>query len=375
MTMNRLPFAALLASSALAAMVACGGISDPSKRGNIATVSGALTGSNVPNNARVALVWRKGKAGGVEVGADVPVVNGQFTMNLAAPANGYFFPADSDDYDDIAPPLATPRAPDSPTATEPAEPGGSAPKSTTLTPQDQVSGQIAAALDAAVAGFVVYADTNGNSKLDLEGQYASSPDTILGGNDELMLTYFRGGGTLDYEKMRDKSGIAPVAGYNLAWKEGRWLPLNLVELKLSDKEKLPGAVCSGGWDGGSSGAGNAPSGGSGGVATTEDKPNTTTPTTGRYPAPNDPRLHCAPDGRSFTYDPSPSDCPPPPPRPVGLCANDYGDIALACAGMSGMGLAPGAPIPEGWPCPVPGSDAGPGVPWTDGGVPSDAGTD
>ena len=48
----------------------------------------------------------------------------------------------------------------------------------------------------------------------------------------------------DYEKLRDHSGILPKAGYNLAWEEGRWIPLNEVELKLSSNVKLPSAICS-----------------------------------------------------------------------------------------------------------------------------------
>src|SRR4051794_12870995 len=83
---------------ALAALTACGGISDPTRKGAaepVATVSGALTGAaGAPGNARVALVWRNGKNGGPLVGIDVPVIDGHFTMGLALPPESCFFPAE-----------------------------------------------------------------------------------------------------------------------------------------------------------------------------------------------------------------------------------------------------------------------------------------
>ena len=79
---------ALLGSAALA----CGEITDPTRGGeNVATVSGALTGTNVPANAHIALVWKNGTNGGVAVGADAPIVGGKFTMALTPPPDSYFF--------------------------------------------------------------------------------------------------------------------------------------------------------------------------------------------------------------------------------------------------------------------------------------------
>lgn len=384
MNLNRLRLPFLFSSLAVTAF-ACGGIADPTRggEGSVATVSGALTGTAVPANARVALVYRKANANGgstaVEVGSDVPVVGGKFTMDLSPPSETYFAGVNAsrefDELDSPPPPLSGGAAPADPdTAPRVGSSGGGKPAplpAANVRPQgDPVSGGITQPLTAAIAGFVVYADANGNGKLDLEGGYASSPDQILGGKKDLILVYFRDGGTLDYEKLRDKSGILPGAGFNLAWTEGRWFPLSAVELQLSASPKLPRAVCS--YSGSSSS-------GSGGSSDTGEPSSATpgAPPSGgsgsgpvalrnRYPAPGSPGLNCSPDGRSYSILTA---CPPPPPPPVGLCASDY-DTSYPCAGGYGETLANGTAVPEGWPCPVNGLDGGS----ADAGS-ADAGTD
>ena len=391
--MKRLPFlslATVVALGAIAAGVACGGISDPTKGSGerVATVSGALTGMAVPANTRVALVWKAGEAGGYAVGSDVAVVNGKFTMDLSAPPSSYFFAAESD-YEGLSGSGSS--EPPMPDSTEPGLPkddsaGGSTSSSSgasgsstsgggqsfafgsQLSPRDTVSGQINQPLSVAVAGFVVYVDTNGNGKLDIEGPYAKPTDDVIGGNKELLLAYLRDGGALDYEKLRDRSGILPQAGYNLAWDEGRWLPLNVVELKLSAKTKLPGAVCSGS---GTSSFDEPPS----------PRPSSSSsggPGSTGYPDPNDPNLICSSDGRSFSYTAPCADPAPSPPQPEGLCASSYSvSPSGGCGGVGyGSAIPDGEPAPEGWPCtvvntgdagvgdidagPAPGSDAGAG---------------
>ncbi len=385
--MNRLPFlsfATVAALGAITAAVACGGISDPTKGSGerVATVSGALTGMTVPANTRVALVWKAGSTSGYAVGSDVAVVNGKFTMDLSAPPSSYFFAAESD-YDGFSGGGSEPPMPD---PTEPGAPrndgargsmGGGASGSSTsgggqsfafsnpLSPRDAVSGQINQPLSVAVAGFVVYVDTNGNGKLDIEGPYAKSTDDVIGGNKDLLLAYLRDGGALDYEKLRDRSGILPQAGYNLAWDEGRWLPLNAVELILSAKTRLPGAVCSrtavSSFDEPGS-DGLSPSG-SGGFESS-------------YPDANDPNLICSSDGRSFSYTYPCADPAPSPPPPEGLCAPSYTVSPSGGCGGYGSAVPDGESPPEGWPCPIvattdagigdidagaaPGSDAGAG---------------
>ena len=360
----------------ISVLVACGGISDPSHE-QIATVTGSLTGgAAAPANARVALVWRDGTTNGYAVGADVPIVNGHFSMNLTVPANAYFFPYESSTTTDVTPPV-TPTPQPTPDTTSPGQPsaggtgtpGGKVPNGK-LGAQDTASGQITDAMTIAVSGFVVYVDTNNNGTLDLAGPNATSVDQLLGGNKELFLAYLKGGGALDYEKLRDKSGILPAAGFNLSWTQGeRWLPLTVVELTLTNSAKLPSAVCESyvsGISGGSSGGGVATkdpspdssgspgvppsSGGSSGSSGSGGSSGSTP--TGSYPSPSDPGLHCAPDGRSFTYYSTPS-CPPPPPPAVGLCAPSYLNETAPCAGYGyTSSINAGDPIPSGWPCMV-----------------------
>jgi hypothetical protein len=372
--MNLLRLSSLFLAPALAASfaLACGEITDPTQNGErTATVSGALSGTAVPAGARVAVVWRNGTSGGVAVGAEADIIGGKFTMNLTVPPDGYFFPMEGNDYDSLNGPNTVEARPSPPPEDESGptsgssgtDPGGTGSTSSSggtsgstkvvqkMGTRTNVSGGITESLSVAVAGFIVYVDANGNGKLDLEGEYASSPDTILGGNKELLLTYLKGGGQLDYEKLRDKSGILPNAGFNLAWDEGRWLPLNLVELKITENAKLSSAVCSGesgGYGGGEeeSTPGYNPetqsSGGTGGSTGSRY------PSGGTYPAPDDPALTCVDNGHKFTY----GTCPP---APVGLCASEY---PPPCArSIHGFTTETGEP-PEGWPCPITGPSSG-----------------
>lgn len=180
----------------------------------------------------------------------------------------------------------------------------------------------------------------------------------------MILAYLKGGGQLDYEKLRDKSGILPVAGYNLAWDEGRWLPLSLVELQLNEKIRLPSAICSSGYGTSSSSGGSAPMEEE--AAATVPRDNTQPPANG-YPAPGSAGLYCYNDGRSFYYT---GDCPPPPPAPTGLCAYEYSTSACASPSYSFVGDDP----PAGWPCPVTGDGGSSGSSGAiDGGPAPDSG--
>lgn len=387
LTSFRLSLAVTASLGAISALVACGGISDPTRGSSterVATVSGALTGASIPSNTRVALVWRVGATTAVAPGNDVAVVNGKFTMDLSIPPESYFASAESD-YDSLSSGSAP--APTDDTVTpgsgtsssgsnggdDPSSGGGASSSgsngggfafNTQLAPRDTVGGQITKPLSAAIAGFVVYVDTNGNGKLDLEGPYANPIDEVIGGNDELLLAYLRDGGALDYEKLRDRSGILPAAGYNLAWEEGRWLPLHVVELKLSTRTKLPGAICS------SSAIVSSSAEPSPAAPDPDDGSSSGGSSGGYHPSPDDPRLKCSSDGYSYTYEPDPDDCWTPSPAPVGLCAGAYSDEKPAPAGCGGgwggAGIDPDQPVPLGWPCPVGGGAI-------DGGAAPDAG--
>lgn len=320
------------------ALYACGGISDPSLRGsqqpNVATISGALSASNIDPNAHVALVWRAGKSGGLVVAGDAPIVDGKFTMNVPAPPDAWLFPVEGEMSVEESPPSSPPPSADVPPPSPGTDPGGGGAKG--MTPQN-VSGGITTELQGAAAGFVVYVDANGNNALDVEGETGSSPDQILGGNKELVLAYLTGGGQLAYEKLRDKTGAAPAPGFNLLWRNERWLSLDLVELEISQKHaKLPSGLCYGG----GSGAPGAPpppdeadegNGNSGGFGP------------GSYPPSSDPRLTCDPDGRGFYY----VGCDQPPAPPPGLCSADA-TVALPCPATY-HSLPPG-PVPADWPC-------------------------
>jgi hypothetical protein len=375
-------------AAAIAAFVACGGISDPTKAGpteRVATVTGALTGTAVPSGAHVALVWKTG-ASGFAVGSDVAVLDGHFTMDLTIPPDGYFVPADATSYDGLSnsgtavvPPSQSVSGP--PAATSgpsvaldaSANVGSSGGSSGAHVPSDfsqnvhtldQVGGSITQPLSGAVAGFVVYMDSNGNGQLDLQGAYEDSPDQILGGNSELLLVYFRDGGALDYEKLRDRSGILPQRGYNLAWNQGRWVPLNEVELKLSGTARLPASVCESNGTSADIGysSSNAGSTFGGGSATGDASVGT------GYPPKGDPGVHCYNDGYSWMYNSSASNCPAPPPPPTGLCAPTY-STSYACAGGYGTTLPHGSPVPSGWPCDVtPNASDDAGI-WWDASVP------
>ncbi|MDF2695078.1 MAG: hypothetical protein K0S65_3461, partial [Labilithrix sp.] len=157
--MKRLPSFSLSSVAifgVLAALVACGGISDPTRSSEkVATISGALTGTDMPSGTRVALVWKVGQTGNYAVTSDVPVVNGKFTMDLATPPDSYFFSAEGD-YDGLSGGGTEGIAK---YADASAGKSGQLSFGMNVAPRDTVSGQINQPLSSAVAGFVVYVDT------------------------------------------------------------------------------------------------------------------------------------------------------------------------------------------------------------------------
>jgi hypothetical protein len=362
--LRRLPFVFPLA---LVAAVGCGSIANRNNE-SVATVSGSLTGP-APAGAHVALVWRSPTDGTWLVSNDAPVVSGAFSMTLdGSPADNLFFdPQDTSRSTTVfnggsaQPPTASPTVPNGSAGSGGGGSGGSA----QIRPKDVASGSISAPLTMAAGGFILYVDANGNGKLDITGPNGETPDTIIGGSHDLMLVYLRDGSNLDLEKLRDDTGQLPSRGYGLVLvTKGRWLPLSSVDLTLGD-DKLPDGICylgPGAVGGGSGGVdvatpSSGPSSGPGSPGSGGPLP----PPSG-YPAPGDPNLHCSSDGRSFNY----SSCtapPPPPPTPKGLCDMPIAET-IPCSGY-GEGLASGAPVPPGWPCPIAGA--------IDGGPPADAG--
>ncbi len=335
---------ALASCTAAAAAVACGGISDPTKEPGsssekTATITGKLTGTTaIPAGAHVALFWsvRDPATGtnGVLLGADAPVVGTSFTMTLNAPPDSVLRDVDKEGSSSTDPYTGSdqggvaPGTGGSAGTPEPAPAPAPAPTAK-LRPMDNVSGTVVTeSLMAALGGFVIYVDANGNGQLDIDANSAkSSPDTILGGSSELMIAYLKGGGTLAYEKLRDKSGVLPTPGFNLVWEnKERFLPMSALELKLDPNIKWPSGMC--GYS-----VVDAPR--SGGAAPAEVK--------------------CSADGRSYTYEYPP--CVPPPPEPAGLCSSG---VQSTCAGApaSPANELPPGPVPSWWPCPVDAEDAG-----------------
>lgn len=395
----------LAAVSILGALFGCGGLANPD--GSIATVSGNLKGT-APNGSHVAIVWRSPK-GEFVVTNDTAVVNGTFAFDLEGPPDDSLFSLmDTSRNSTVSDPTVGNNS-GAPTSGS----GGAAPSGTSgaasygLQLLDTVSGTVSSPLSFAVAGFVVYEDKNGNGKLDLTGSNADSPDKIVGGSSELVLTYLRDGSDLELEKLRDSAGQKPTRGYQLAWiPKGRWLPLTGVDLTIG-VDTLPSDVCYGG-SGGSSSAGS-PNGSTLDVSGSSDGGVGTEPVdagpanidggvdvdggasgggTGGYsgyPSSSDPNLRCSADGRSFTYA-----CiydagtgggtidAGPPSTSRGLCGASYGDATPPSSGVAeicypGASLGPNDPIPSGWPCTVakPLVDAGD----SDGGLPAmDAGS-
>ncbi len=358
-----------LSGLAIAAAVGCGSLANRNDS-SIATVSGTLTGTSVPANTRVALVWHAPDRSWT-VSHEAPVVNGAFSIDLtSAPADALFFsPTDSSSSDTPPSQSFDSPAPDASTSTAPPSAGSSSSSSggafggARIAPRDVVSGSVGAPLSVAIAGFVLYVDSNGNGHLDISGDNGESPDQIVGGSDELALVYMRDGTSLDFEKLRDKAGQLPTRGYDLMWTaKERWLPLSNVELTLRSNNAFPSAVCeigaiSGGGSvslpssGDVSAGGSSGSGGSGGSAGsvggyTWASGSTPAPSLqhGPYPSPGDPNLGCNKDGRGWSY----SSCRTKSPTPNGLC----GEYHTVPCDEYGAQLGSTDPVPPGWPCTV-----------------------
>jgi hypothetical protein len=389
----------LSACAILGALFGCGGLANPD--GSLATVSGSLKGAAAPAGAHVALVWRSPK-GAFVVTNDTPVTNGTFSFDLNGPPDDSLFSQLDTSGSSAQPGSSSASGGSSGSGTAPAPPstGSSGAASYGMHFLDTVSGTVSSPLSFAVAGFVVYADKNGNGQLDLTGSNADSPDQILGGSSELVLTYLRDGSDLELEKLRDSAGQKPSRGYQLAWiPKGRWLPLSSVDLTIG-VSSLPNDIC-----GGSSSSTTFDVSGDAGAGTPDDagiEPSPPGPVDGGvdvdastdvdggasggsggsgYPSAADPSVVCSPDGRSFSYTcptrGNTTDAGASSSTSRGLCGASY-DVAppepVTC--YPGASLADGQPAPAGWPCiigtPVdggPAPDSGP----MDGGAAPDAG--
>jgi hypothetical protein len=313
------------------------------------TISGTLVGAPTTPNLRVALLWRSGTS--VVVEGDAAVVDNRFTMNLPTLSDDHFDVTDMADAigfygKNVGVPAAALTA--SPSAT--------------YTPS--WNGEVTRPLRAAVGALVAYEDTNDNRTLDLEPTYLSSTDRIVGVASEIFVVNLQGGGSLEGEKLADGRGVRPNQGFNVVWREHRWLESSAIEIPIDKVPYVPFATdhfCE-----------QVPAPGI--------TPDCTSPEDRRrdrcgadligMPPPSDPKLHCSPDKYGWTYDHGAEEpCPAwavyhpyklpavwPPPK-YGLCLYRYGMKAGQCHGLYALKQDPieGAIVPDDWPCAAPGS--------------------
>ena len=218
----------------------------------------------------------------------------------------------------------------------------------------------------AVGTIVAYEDLNGNGKLDLVDDEATSyVDRVLGANEDLLLVYTEGK-TFPPELVAP-NGSKPVPGYNLlriprcvgeATAEAAsgpsgegstttsscdgddfgWLPITtLYDLPLTAEPRFATLMCKndGGIFGGGSGGGSVGS-------STLPAPGALPPGPGpggKWPAKGDPNVSCLPDGSGYYY----TQCTT---ISQGLCKGTITECTAT--GWS----SPTSPPPAEWPCPV-----------------------
>lgn len=242
---------ALGAASLMLGTFACDAISDPTKREaespvvepepsgetDLSTVlQGSLAG-NVPEGARVAIVWAMA-GGGLVVGDQAPIVNGRFRIDPTPPP-GAVFEGGGAGNDGV----------NSGTGMGPVDSGIGLEGFMRVSPRTNkpIEGTVGESTNStfqeAYAGFVVFVDGNGNGRFDIDPSYGAPPDPILGGNAGMQLAYFRGGEAADYGRREDWADRKPKPGYNLQLVEGDWLKLDEVQLALDPEAKLSERVC------------------------------------------------------------------------------------------------------------------------------------
>lgn len=351
-------FAALLCAAPLAA--GCGSLGDVDHREPLAVLQGQLTQTSAaataaPSNVRIAVVWMNVVGDGYRVTQDVqatPVFPSSFRLELTdPPPQEAMMTRDSKKAE---PPETSPSTP--------ATPGSPPSGGTTPTPDTDRVGTRSetdkwpASFSLAYGAVVAYEDKNGNGKLDLVDDGASSYiDRILGANEDLALLYIEGTTPAD---AKDKNGKMPSAGYNIYRGLGRsceleadatngtprtqsestakpcstpeWLGMNtLYDLPLTADPKFAKIMCR---------SGNAS--GTGSETTIARTPTPGPGPNGVYPKVGDPNLHCASDGKTYYY----SECKT---YSEGLCKGDI----MTCSSTSWS--MPTATTPDGWPCTVP----------------------
>ncbi|HEV3193875.1 MAG TPA: hypothetical protein VGY54_25395 [Polyangiaceae bacterium] len=394
----------LMYLTAAACASACGSLApDTNQAPVLATIHGELTNLQLPalsagpSHTRVAVLWHG--AHGYSIAEDLPVQSlfpSQFVLRIRQPppADAIWTQATASSQTSggvsSSPPVGNNDAPSADTLS----PADSGPIEASVHPLGTTAAPWPADFGIAFGSIVAYEDLNGNGKLDLIDDGATSyVDRILGANSSLALVYVQATlapGTALPSQLADESGNMPVRGFNLfhlsecpialtplgtpggtpttpttppCTDKNVWLASDSIFLlPLTADPKFATLMCKAGNPSfqatGGSGQETAGSGGSGasqpGSSSTPgspgqagdggpDAPVSSAPT---YPAMGDPYVSCASDGLSFT------DCPPPPgpPPQPSLCGGALmgGDVGVSCGSV----LVPSIPAPANWPCTV-----------------------
>lgn len=328
----------------------CGSLGDVDHREPLAVLQGQLTQTSTPvatpSNVRVAVVWMNFDGDGYRVTQDVraeAVFPSSFRLELTdpPPAEAMFTEKNGGG-----------------SATEPSDPP-TVGREPAPAPDDVTtkSEKVTSPFTIAYGSVVAYEDRNGNGKLDLVDEGASTyVDRILGSNADMSLIYFEG--TVPAEA-KDKNGRLPNRGYNIyrgitracepdatnestleTKSEGieprgctapEWLPMSTAyNLPLTADPKFAQIMCRNGDRRESTGSETVP------------LPNPTPGPgpNGKYPSADDPRLACADGGKTYFY----SECVT---YSEGLCKGDV----MRCT--STYWSMPTATAPAGWPCTIP----------------------
>jgi hypothetical protein len=336
-----LPFAAVLG------IVACGSLGDAKKREPLAIIQGQLTQSTAQApqaQVRVAVVWVSVDKRGYNVAQDVaatPVFPSKFKLELTDPPPRSAMITKATQ----APPEEGPG--DRPNVDPQPAPGGES-----GTRDHDSRAEWPADFAAAVGSVVAYEDLNGNGKLDLVEEGASSyVDRILGANETLLLVYLEG--TIPASNdFTDAYGRRPTTGYSLMGmpcpmsevpagggnpeppprtcdaSNSGWLPITtLYDLPLTAEPRFAKMMCkNGGWGVSSADVAMAPP---------DNMP--AQPASPPYPAKNE--VTCSSDGKKYAL----RKCTT---VSQGLCK---GEVIQCTASYWSM---PTQTPPEGWPCTV-----------------------
>lgn len=364
---TRPAFASLASLAAVACLApiagGCGSLGDVEHREPLAVIQGQLTQAatapaTTPSNVRIAVVWMNIDGSGYRATQDVkatPVFPSSYRLELTDPPPREAMSTGEKQTTPSDPPTVPQEPPSSGTTPSP----GADNVGTRSHVNNWPSG-----FAMAYGAVVAYEDRNGNGKLDLVDDGASSyVDRILGANEDLSLLYIEGTAPAE---AKDKKGHMPVQGFNIYRGIGRscevddatnsgsatlddtikpkseggpaipctepeWLGMNTAyNLPLTADPKFSKIMCK---SGGKTDTGSSLSGG---VSTPTPGPGPN----GKYPSATDPNLSCSADGKTYVY----TVCTT---YSEGLCKGDV----LTCT--SSTWSMPGTTKPEGWPCNLP----------------------